>query len=78
MDKMQLDELMEMLDQVSGAISKIREMVPGDAAAEQSDEIDSATAGEGEVSEDPAPLKPAGDKEVRKAAMVSMLKKQAL
>lgn len=75
MDKEQLDQLMMALDEMAGMIAKIRESVPVDAAVEQTDEIDAATEGEQVVAEDDAPLVPADDKQMKKAAAVAMLKK---
>ncbi len=75
MDKAQLDQLMAALDEMAGMISKIREAVPGDAAAEQSAAIDGATEEEEVAGETEEALAPADDKQLKKNAAVAMLKR---
>lgn len=75
MDKLQLDQLMAALDEMAGMISKIREAVPGDAAEEQSSQIDDATEEEEVAGETEEPLAPADDKQLKKNAAVAMLKR---
>lgn len=75
MDKDQLDQLMAALDEMAGMISKIREAVPGDAAAEQSQAIDESTQEEEVSTETEEPLAPADDKQLKKNAAVAMLKR---
>lgn len=75
MDKAQLDQLMAALDEMAGMISKIREAVPGDAAAEQAEAIDGATQEEEVAGETDESLAPADDKQLKKNAAVAMLKR---
>ena len=75
MDKDQLDQLMSALDEMAGMIAKIRETIPGDAAAEQAEAIDESTEEEEVSAETEEPLAPADDKQVKKNAAVAMLKK---
>jgi hypothetical protein len=75
MEKEQLDELMAQLDGVSEMIARIREMVPADAAVEEAESIDEATADEEVAGDTDASLAPADDKQVKKAAAVAMLKR---
>lgn len=75
MDKAQLDQLMAALDEMSGMMEKIREMLPGDAADEQSDNIDQATAPEVDQGTDDSQVRSADDKQMRKSASIAMLKK---
>lgn len=75
MDKLQLDQLMSALDEMAGMISKIREAIPGDAAAEESQSIEEATEEEEVSGETEEPLAPADDKQLKKNAAVAMLKR---
>jgi Sec-independent protein translocase protein TatA len=78
MEKADFGAVLEALDSMGAMIQKIRDMLPGDSAEEQSSEVDEATEeGETKAVGDES-LKPSdsADKDMKKAAAVAMIKKQ--
>lgn len=77
MEKMDLDTVLESLDSMATMIQKIREMLPTDSAVEQESAVDEATEETEAVdTESIKPSEVSGAKDMKKAAMVAMIKKQ--
>lgn len=76
-DKEDLSTVLESLDAMAAMIQKIRDTLPGDSAEEQADAVDESTSEEEMEHDDTESIKPSagGDKEMKKAAMVAMIRK---